>query len=80
MNQSPEQIAMSPEDRALMEAAQTNEVQALNEYLQNRVLVLNVEVRRRDARIAELEAEVASAQNAAQQHAEPQRAAAPEGE
>jgi hypothetical protein len=47
---------LSPEDQHLMAQARENEVGALNEYLQNRVLILNVEVRRRDARIAELEA------------------------
>lgn len=57
--------AMSPEDQALMAAAKHSEVQALNEYLQSRVLVLNVEVRRRDQRIADLEHQVASLTRAA---------------
>lgn len=60
MNQPDPTQPMSPEDQALLKAAQENEVHALNEYLQNRVLVLNVEVRRRDAQIASLEAELAA--------------------
>lgn len=63
MNQSPEQD-MSPEDAALVAQAKASEVAALNDYLQNRVLVLNVEVRRRDAIIANLESEVAQARAA----------------
>lgn len=58
MNQSPEQDA--PEDRARLAHAQAVETAALNDYLQNRVLALNVEVQRRDARIAELETELAT--------------------
>ena len=50
---------MSPEDQAILAKAKEDEVTALSEYLQNRVLFLNVEVRRRDARIAELEAVLA---------------------
>lgn len=55
MNQQP-----SPEDQALLKAAQDDEQAALSGYLQNRVLMLNVEVRRRDQEIAHLNALVAS--------------------
>lgn len=44
---------------AHLEAARADERDALNQYLQNRVVILNVAVRERDERIQELEAEVA---------------------
>lgn len=48
--------ALAQENEAAMQAAQ--------EHLQRRVVALNVEVRHRDHRIAELEREVASLQDA----------------
>lgn len=51
----------SPEDQEFMDRAKEDEVAALSEYLQSRVLFLNVEVRRRDARIHALEAALAAA-------------------
>lgn len=50
----------SPEDQALLKAAQDDEQAALSGYLQGRVVTLNVEVRRRDQEIARLNAVVAS--------------------
>lgn len=59
MDQSPEQSSQpTPQERA---AAQATETEALNGYLQGRVLGLNVEIQRRDARIAELEQRLAQA-------------------
>lgn len=59
MNQSPEQ---NPADQALLKAAADDEQVALTGYLQNRVVMLNAEVRRRDQRILELEGMVQACQ------------------
>lgn len=69
----------SPEDQAYMTQAKEDEVTALSEYLQNRVLFLNVEVRRRDARIRELEQALANTQQSTEDAWGPQDAAVSEG-
>ena len=60
------QAAEDPTVKAWTEAAMAQEAQAAAEaalaHLQRRVVALNVEVRHRDARIAELERELAQAQ------------------
>lgn len=61
MNQSPEQ---DPATKALLSEAAADEQTALTAYLQNRVVILNAEVRRRDQIIQSLEAEVAALQGA----------------
>lgn len=60
----PQNPAQDPQVIAWREQAQADEQQAAQEaaigHLQNRVVALNVEVRARDARIAELEQEKAA--------------------
>lgn len=56
-----QQTQATPEQMARLKAAADDEQQALNGYLQNRVIMLNAEVRLRDERIAELEHEVQEA-------------------
>lgn len=53
------QPEQSPEDRARLQAAALDERDAMVGFLQNRVVVLNAEVRRRDEALAALENEVA---------------------
>jgi cytidylate kinase len=57
-----------PAQQARLEAARADERDALAAYLQNRVVLLNAEVRVRDERIATREAELADARADASQN------------
>lgn len=54
----------TPEERILHLEAQVQELDAMAQYLTQRSAALNAEVRLRDLRLAELEAELAAAQQA----------------
>lgn len=56
MNQSPDQ---NPTDPDLLKEAAQDEQSAMTAYLQNRVVMLNAEVRRRDQIILDLETQLA---------------------
>lgn len=56
MNQSPDQ---NPTDPDLLKEAAQDEQSAMTAYLQNRVVMLNAEVRRRDQIIQDLETQLA---------------------
>ena len=59
---------------AATQAEQNVQAQAVIQHLQSRTVALHVELRRRDARIAELEQELAQARRSAEQDSGPDSA------